>query len=72
MITGCNHPGIVNTVEYVNESYERDETYAVLGGFHLMKPGADRVKSVIEKFRDMNVQKSIPAIALDARQYIEY
>ncbi len=35
VISGCDHAGIINTVEYAKKFAGTDKVYAVLGGFHL-------------------------------------
>ena len=55
IITGCAHPGIVETVELA-KNLIKDDVFLVMGGFHLR--GDDRVelKKIRSRFRDFGVQ----------------
>jgi len=59
VITGCAHPGIVNIVERAKELLQK-EVYLVLGGFHLSGASDPELKSIINNFRKIGVQKVAP------------
>jgi len=46
VITGCAHPGIVNTVERAKEMF-KSEVYLVLGGFHLSSMDPSQIERVV-------------------------
>lgn len=50
VITGCAHAGIINTVRQAQTVKDREEVYAIFGGFHLGFPGipGGKVEKTIE------------------------
>lgn len=60
IITGCAHPGIVHIVETVARSFD-DEIYLVMGGFHLSGSGDEKISSVIQGLRKLEVRKIAPS-----------
>lgn len=59
VITGCAHPGIVEIVAKAKE-ITGEEVYLAMGGFHLSGAGQGRIKSIIEEFRRLGVQRVAP------------
>jgi len=59
IITGCAHPGIVNVIKKAKEILN-EEIYLVLGGFHLTGASDSELKSIINDFRKLGVQKVAP------------
>ena len=59
IITGCAHPGIVNTVKRAKE-LTRENVYLVLGGFHLLAMNEHDIKSIIKNFKKLGVEKVAP------------
>lgn len=43
IITGCSHAGICNIVEYAKKVCNETRIYDIIGGFHLLNPGEDRL-----------------------------
>jgi len=59
VITGCAHPGIVNIVQRAVEVLPV-EPALVLGGFHLGGYSSSTVRTIIEEFRNLGVQRVSP------------
>ena len=59
IVTGCAHPGIVETIQRAKTTTGR-EVYMVLGGFHLSGKNAKEIRDLIDAFREMKVQKAAP------------
>jgi len=60
VIAGCSHPGIVKILEKVKEKFLQDKLYFVFGGFHLKDSNKGEINSVVDKFKEMNVEKVGP------------
>jgi len=60
LITGCAHPGIVNIIKKSKEIFPTESIYLVLGGFHLSGVSDFGLKSIINDFRKLGVQKAAP------------
>ncbi|GBE02758.1 metallo-beta-lactamase superfamily protein [bacterium BMS3Bbin06] len=60
IIAGCSHAGIVNTIEHAIEITGITTVYCVIGGFHLIGPGEDKIDRTIEEFRRLKIGKLIP------------
>jgi 7,8-dihydropterin-6-yl-methyl-4-(beta-D-ribofuranosyl)aminobenzene 5'-phosphate synthase len=56
ILTGCSHSGIVNIVKKAKEIINKD-IYLVLGGFHLMRHSEKEIKTIINQFKELGVQK---------------
>ena len=56
IVTGCSHQGIVSILEKAKSMMDK-EIYLVFGGFHLLQHRDDQVESIIERFRELGVQK---------------
>lgn len=59
VMTGCAHPRITHIIARVKELFKKD-IYLALGGFHLTGFDKAEIKGIIDKFRDMGVQKVGP------------
>jgi len=70
VITGCSHPGIENIVKYAY-NLTKIPIYAVIGGFHLVGVGKDRLKNICDTFLELNVSLVFPIHCSGdtARQY---
>jgi 7,8-dihydropterin-6-yl-methyl-4-(beta-D-ribofuranosyl)aminobenzene 5'-phosphate synthase len=60
IITGCSHPGIVNIVKKAKEMFPHENVYLVLGGFHLFGASDSELKTIINDFQKLGVQKVAP------------
>ena len=56
IVTGCSHQGIVSIIEKAREVVATD-IYLVFGGFHLMEHSESAVNNIIERFRELGVEK---------------
>lgn len=59
IITGCSHPGIIKIIKTV-KNFINEKVYLVLGGFHLAGASDFELKSIIDNFRKLDVQKVAP------------
>ncbi len=55
LLTGCSHAGIVNIVRYAHEL--AGPVRAVMGGFHLLGAGEERIRGTVRAFREMGVRE---------------
>ena len=55
--TGCSHPGIVKIVERVKELFPDEKIFMVLGGFHLLNKDRREVNYIVERMRNLGVEK---------------
>jgi 7,8-dihydropterin-6-yl-methyl-4-(beta-D-ribofuranosyl)aminobenzene 5'-phosphate synthase len=60
MLVGCAHAGLVNTVEYVRHITGHRPIHAVLGGFHLLEAGAERIGKTLEAIQRWDPQRIAP------------
>jgi 7,8-dihydropterin-6-yl-methyl-4-(beta-D-ribofuranosyl)aminobenzene 5'-phosphate synthase len=60
VITGCAHPGIVEIVLKA-KAILNQPVYLVMGGFHLFGYGAGDTKKVIDRLKNLGVQKVGPS-----------
>ncbi|UCH09859.1 MAG: MBL fold metallo-hydrolase [Fidelibacterota bacterium] len=56
IITGCSHQGIVEILERATEIHEQD-IHLVAGGFHLLNHTEADVGAIIQRFRELGVEK---------------
>jgi 7,8-dihydropterin-6-yl-methyl-4-(beta-D-ribofuranosyl)aminobenzene 5'-phosphate synthase len=59
LITGCAHPGIVETAARVKELHA-GELYLVLGGFHLGGKSQGELQQIASQLKDLGVKKVAP------------
>ena len=60
IITGCAHPGIVQIVAKAKDLLKKD-IYMVVGGFHLIGTSTTRILEIIQKLKDLGVEKVAPS-----------
>ncbi len=66
IITGCAHPGVINIIKKAKEMWKvggwgaEENIYLVLGGFHLSGAGDSELRSIVNDFRKLGVQKVAP------------
>jgi 7,8-dihydropterin-6-yl-methyl-4-(beta-D-ribofuranosyl)aminobenzene 5'-phosphate synthase len=51
VLSGCGHSGIINTVEYVQNSLQKQPLLAAIGGFHLLENTDEQIKWTAEKVK---------------------
>jgi 7,8-dihydropterin-6-yl-methyl-4-(beta-D-ribofuranosyl)aminobenzene 5'-phosphate synthase len=59
VLSGCAHPGIVNTVKKAKEILGK-EVFMVVGGFHLLEATPGYVTKTIQELQALGVQKVAP------------
>jgi 7,8-dihydropterin-6-yl-methyl-4-(beta-D-ribofuranosyl)aminobenzene 5'-phosphate synthase len=59
VVTGCAHPGIVETAERVVEWFKAPIGLLV-GGFHLLGLGLSEIRSVAKRLEALGVQRIVP------------
>jgi 7,8-dihydropterin-6-yl-methyl-4-(beta-D-ribofuranosyl)aminobenzene 5'-phosphate synthase len=57
VISGCSHAGIVNIVRQCMRITQIERIKAVIGGFHLVDAGQDRVSKTGKALKDLAVEK---------------
>ncbi len=61
VITGCAHPGIVKIAGRARQILPNRDLHVLMGGFHLGSSSEHNLKSIIEQFRHLKVQKVAPS-----------
>ena len=61
IITGCAHPGILEILKRVKEKFPQEKLYFVFGGFHLKDSNTREIEGIVERFRNMGVEKVGPS-----------
>ncbi|UCD15912.1 MAG: MBL fold metallo-hydrolase [Candidatus Omnitrophota bacterium] len=56
LICGCSHPGILEVLEKVKETFPDDKIYSVIGGLHLMDSDKRFVEYVVKETKRIGVQ----------------
>lgn len=57
LILGCAHSGVLNILDYIEESMNIRKLRAILGGTHLMFFTPERISGVIQRFEDFGVEQ---------------
>ncbi len=60
VITGCGHSGLINTLTYAKELIGTSRIVAVIGGLHLFRATAERIKATTENLRAFDVELIAP------------
>ena len=60
VITGCGHAGLINTLNYAKELTGDGHIAAVIGGLHLFRASADRIKATAENLHAFGVEVIAP------------
>jgi 7,8-dihydropterin-6-yl-methyl-4-(beta-D-ribofuranosyl)aminobenzene 5'-phosphate synthase len=60
VITGCGHSGLINTLNYAKELTGSSRIVAVVGGLHLFRASAERIRATIENLRVFGVELIAP------------
>ncbi|HYA48269.1 MAG TPA: MBL fold metallo-hydrolase [Burkholderiales bacterium] len=56
VVTGCSHPGIVNTLKRVKEIRNKP-IHLVFGGFHLMNASEAAIRDILAAFEELGVER---------------
>jgi len=59
VITGCGHSGLINTVHYARQ-LTGGRIAAVMGGLHLFRASAERIRATTENLREFEVELIAP------------
>ncbi|WP_297498748.1 MBL fold metallo-hydrolase [Thermococcus sp.] len=57
VVSGCSHAGIVGIVKHAIRLTGKDRVKAVIGGFHLIDAGEERIKRTVEEFKRLGVEE---------------
>ncbi len=60
VLLGCSHPGVVNCLDTVRQSFPNDSIHTVIGGLHLEKASPENLDAVIGAMKSMDIQSIIP------------
>ncbi len=60
VVTGCAHPGIVKIIEKAKEA-TGEKVFLVMGGFHLLGKSETEIKGIVQKFRELGVERIAPS-----------
>jgi 7,8-dihydropterin-6-yl-methyl-4-(beta-D-ribofuranosyl)aminobenzene 5'-phosphate synthase len=60
VITGCGHSGLINTLNYAKELIGNGRIVAAIGGLHLFRATAERIKATTENLRAFGVELIAP------------
>ncbi len=60
ILVGCSHPGVENLVSTAINELNVNETYMVMGGFHMLSATHWTVNSTVEALFDLGVQNIYP------------
>ncbi|MGD9093147.1 MAG: MBL fold metallo-hydrolase [Anaerolineales bacterium] len=71
VITGCAHPGIVEIIEGIRETYG-EPVYLVMGGFHLDGKSEDELTAIVDDFRRLGVEKVAPSHCTGGRAIVKF
>ncbi len=57
VISGCSHAGIVSIVKHAVRLTGEERVKAVIGGFHLIEAGDERIRKTAEEFQRLGVEE---------------
>lgn len=57
VVLGCAHAGIVNTLDYFCQQFNRNQIYAVVGGTHLGPVSAAQFEATVAALKKFDIQK---------------
>lgn len=60
VITGCGHSGLINTLNYAKELTGDGRIFSVIGGFHLFRATAERIKATTENLQAFGAELIAP------------
>jgi 7,8-dihydropterin-6-yl-methyl-4-(beta-D-ribofuranosyl)aminobenzene 5'-phosphate synthase len=70
IISGCSHPGIVNTIQYAREITGNSRIYAVIGGLHLAQVGEEVLTQTIKGIKDCGAELALTGHCTGFRPHI--
>jgi len=57
---GCAHAGIINTLNWIQSLNGGSKIRAVIGGFHLLRAGGDRLRRTVDALREFDLELLAP------------
>ncbi|WP_456394896.1 MBL fold metallo-hydrolase [Thermococcus sp.] len=57
IVSGCSHAGIVSIVKHALRLTGEKKVRAVIGGFHLIDAGEERIRMTVEAFKELGVEE---------------
>jgi len=60
VLLGCGHSGVINTLEYIQRISGVGNTYAVMGGMHLLHATTERLAFTGDNLQQLSVQYLAP------------
>lgn len=60
VFAGCAHPGIINCLTYVKESFPGERIYGVFAGMHLKSCSRERLHATIRELKALNAGIIVP------------
>lgn len=60
VFAGCSHPGIMNCLHYVQESFPGQKIYSLLAGMHLMHAGEEKIQWTIKRLGSYGIDVLMP------------
>jgi 7,8-dihydropterin-6-yl-methyl-4-(beta-D-ribofuranosyl)aminobenzene 5'-phosphate synthase len=60
VLSGCAHPGIVNTVKQAQKASGVERIHAVMGGFHLIGAKAENIQQTVADIKAMKPDHIVP------------
>jgi 7,8-dihydropterin-6-yl-methyl-4-(beta-D-ribofuranosyl)aminobenzene 5'-phosphate synthase len=67
LCVGCSHAGLVNTLHHVQRLADGQSIRAVIGGFHLLHAGRDRLERTLASLRPSKIDMLVPCHCTGAR-----
>jgi 7,8-dihydropterin-6-yl-methyl-4-(beta-D-ribofuranosyl)aminobenzene 5'-phosphate synthase len=56
VLSGCGHSGMINTIEYAQQSLQKQPLLAAIGGFHLLENTDEQIKWTSEQLKKTGLQ----------------
>lgn len=60
VFAGCAHPGIINCLTYVKESFPGEKVYGVFAGMHLKGCKKERLEATIQELQELEAEVVVP------------
>jgi 7,8-dihydropterin-6-yl-methyl-4-(beta-D-ribofuranosyl)aminobenzene 5'-phosphate synthase len=57
VVSGCSHAGIASIVKHAIRLTGEERVKAVIGGFHLIEAGEERIRKTVEEFQRLGVEE---------------
>ncbi|TDX46345.1 MBL fold metallo-hydrolase [Orenia marismortui] len=71
IVTGCSHSGICNIVEYAKQITKVNEVSEIIGGFHLLDPGAKQMEETKDYLSKLDLTALYPCHCTDLKSKFE-